>query len=65
MALFRNKRKRQERDGAERAHDLTLEQAESTLRDLTTRGEQAVRTLDDRDRRNHWRESIQSMIQGV
>lgn len=57
-------RKRQ-RDQAEHVKMVRLEQAEGDLRDLQTRADRALRTLDERHRRNHWRESIEQMIQGA
>lgn len=45
--------------------EARLEDAERTLEDLKTRKERAVRILGDRQSRNHWRESIEKMIQGV
>jgi hypothetical protein len=42
-----------------------LEKAEEDLRNLKSRAEKAIQTLDDRHKRNHWRESITEMIQGA
>lgn len=52
-------------DALEREKIARLEQAEQEVRSLTERGETAVRFLIARNDRNHWRESIQQMIQGV
>lgn len=56
----RKKRKTIERDKIAR-----LEQAEADLSSLKIRASNAIRTLDNRQRRNHWRESIEKMIQGA
>lgn len=42
-----------------------LEKAEDDLRDLQERGDLAHRLLHERKCRNHWRETVQQMIQGV
>lgn len=42
-----------------------LEQAEAEVEDLMLRAGTAIRFLDARHRRNHWRESIEQMIQGA
>lgn len=55
----------EERARAEQEHDALLAQAETDLASLTARGEHAVQFLVGRNRRNHWRESIEQMIQGV
>jgi hypothetical protein len=41
-----------------------LERAETELLNLKGRASRAITTLDDRRQRNHWRESIEQMIQG-
>lgn len=51
---------REEREKLER-----LERAEDTLSDLKIRAERAIRILDERQKRNHWREAIEKIIQGV
>lgn len=58
--------KRRERATREdREHEEKLMRAESDLRDLQARGDRAVRYLVERRTRNHWREAIEQMIQGV
>ena len=42
-----------------------LAAAEEELVDLRVRRVRACDALDDRQRRNHWRESIEYMIQGA
>lgn len=42
-----------------------LERAESEVKDLRGRADRAIGKLDARHSRNHWRESITEMIQGV
>ena len=42
-----------------------LEKAEQELDSLKTRAANAISTLDSRKRDNHWRESIQNLIQGA
>jgi len=64
MFFFKTKRRRAA-SVAERVHDERLRRAEAELLDLTVRGDRALRTLDDRHRRNHWREAIEQMIQGA
>lgn len=48
----------------DRANLARLEQAESDLGVLKARASRAIGILDARDGRNHWRESIEQMIQG-
>lgn len=52
------------REAEEREKIARLEAAEKDLQALQVRGEKAVRFLTERHGRNHWRESIQQMIQG-
>lgn len=61
----RLRKSRAHSEAIEHEHDVRLAQAEADLEDLTARAEKAVRTLDARHRRNHWRESIEQMIQGA
>lgn len=50
----------------EKAHDeARLMNAEGDVRELAARADRVDRSLGERDNRNHWRESIQQMIQGV
>ena len=42
-----------------------LEKAEAELDTLKARATKAITFLDGRNRRNHWRESIEDMIQGI
>lgn len=42
-----------------------LVKAEEDLRDLQRRGDAAVQFLTARAGRNHWREAVEQMIQGV
>lgn len=41
-----------------------LENAERDVADLVSRADRAITFLDARHHRNHWRESIEQMIQG-
>ena len=52
-------------DADEREKIARLEQAERELGSLQHRAWLAINTLDERQRRNHWRESIERMIQGA
>jgi len=52
-------------DEVEREKMAALDEAEQTLASLTERSEKAVHALTEREDRNHWRESIQNMINGV
>lgn len=64
--MFRRQRKdRAHAEAIEHEHDRRLALAEADLAQLTARGENAMRTLDTRNTRNHWRESIEQMIQGT
>lgn len=64
--MFRRQRKeRAHTEAIEHEHDMQLARAEADLAHLTARGEVAVRALDARNKRNHWRESIEQMIQGA
>lgn len=56
-------RKRDEAD--EREKMARLEWAEGELSALQVRKDRALGILAARDSRNHWRESIEQMIQGV
>jgi len=42
-----------------------LEQAEAEVADLKARSARAVQFLDARRNRNHWAETVQSIIQGA
>lgn len=53
-----------ETDSAEREKMARLEQAETDLLHLKARRDQAILTLDARHRRNHWKQSVEQMIQG-
>lgn len=44
---------------------VRLEKAEQDLQSLQLRAIRAITLLDDRQQRNHWRESIEEMIQGA
>lgn len=52
------------REAEHREKMARLEQAERRLADLQQRKETALGILSARDIRNHWRESIQIMVQG-
>lgn len=52
-------------ESVEREKIAKLEQAESDLLTLRARASRAMGLLDERQRRNHWREAIEQMIQGV
>lgn len=49
----------------EREQMARLESAEADVRDLRRRADAAIRALDARRERNHWRESIEQIIQGA
>lgn len=49
----------------EHEKESRLEQAERDLFFLKHRAARAIARLDDRSSRNHWRESIEQMIQGA
>lgn len=63
MRICRNRDKRLNREDAH--EEARLIAAEKKTRELKDRAETAIRTLDARSRRNHWRESIEQMIQGA
>lgn len=66
FATIRRIHKRRTGDSPkDRENMVRLEEAEVQLKDLKQRAHIAITTLDQRVRRNHWRESIQEMIQGV
>lgn len=54
-----------ERYTADREKMARLETAERQVADLRARGEAASTFLRDRHSRNHWREAVEQMIQGV
>ena len=62
--MFGRNSKRRAADEAEAAHDAQLAQAEVDLMHLEARSENAVRTLNARNPRDHWREAIEDLIQG-
>lgn len=45
--------------------DAQLEDAERMRDQLRERGDEAVRILQERHQRNHWAESVKTMIQGA
>lgn len=49
----------------EREKIARLEEAETRSADLRQRADAAILTLENRRGRNHWREAIQQMIEGV
>jgi hypothetical protein len=55
------RKKREQTD----ASDEQFRVAQAQLRSLEDRSERALKSLEDRAGRNHWRESIERMIQGV
>lgn len=61
LRFFR--RKQEHRDEQEKLS--RLEEAETELNALTNRADKAIKYLDDRQRRNHWRESIEQMLHGA
>ena len=57
--------KRRKRDRDSEADKLVrLEKAEAEVRELISRGETATEFLEGRQRRNHWRDSIEQMLRG-
>ena len=54
-----------EREAEEDQKIARLNQAERDLADLQHRAHYVTKALDERRKRNHWRESIEQMIQGV
>lgn len=54
------------RHGRDEAYDeARLINAEQDLTALTERASEVIRTLEERRKRNHWRESIEQMIRGA
>lgn len=49
---------------AERLAEERLHRAENELRTLKARAHRAASALESRRQRNHWRESIEQMLQG-
>lgn len=58
-------RQRDRADAKECESMARLEKAEKDLGELQQRAHAAVTVLNDRAKRNHWRESIEQMIQGA
>lgn len=52
-------------DRAEAEKMARLERAEAEVAGLRIRADNAIQFLDARRKRNHWRESIEQMIQGA
>lgn len=67
MSIFQRftRKSRAHTEAIEHEHDRSLAEAEMTLQDLKQRGEQAMSTLDERDRRNHWQEAVRGLIEGT
>lgn len=65
MFLELLRRNRAKSDAVEAEKMARLERAERDLGDLQARGYHAVRALDERGGRNHWRESVEEMIRGT
>lgn len=63
--MFRPFKRRNTKAAEMEAKDARLEQAEKDLGDLEHRAFRAITVLESRSSRNHWRESIERMIQGV
>jgi hypothetical protein len=63
MTVICPHRRRVEREESQKM--ARLAQAECDLRDLQCRAERAVQTLDDRQRRNHFAESIRMTMRGT
>lgn len=59
----RSRRLRREAEAREKERALC--EAERDLMELKARSATAIGYLVDRSRRNHWRESIQHMIEGI
>lgn len=53
------------RNVSEAQDEARLEDAEREVTELQHRASRAIKTLTDRQHRNHWRESIEKMIGGV
>lgn len=49
----------------EQAQYARLERAEREVADLKARADRAVRFLDERRGRNHWREAIEQVVRGA
>lgn len=62
--MFRTWGTKAREDADEREKMKRLEQAERDLFFLQIRASRAISLLESRQRRNHWRESIEEMIQG-
>lgn len=65
MFNLSRKKKKQKIDPTEQAKIERLTKAESELEVLKARQCKAVAALNDRHSRNHWRESVQQIIQGA
>lgn len=59
-ALFRKKHVAK----VEHEKEAKLEAAEAEMKDLKQRSDRAVSALTERQRRNHWQESVDRLIQG-
>jgi len=46
-------------------HEARMEKADRDVTILRNRADAALNVLDSRDKRNHWRESVERMIQGA
>lgn len=66
MGWFRGRKTKKRHEALADEEQLArLEKAERDVRHLKYRADNAVRTLDSRDGRNHWRESVENMIWGA
>lgn len=68
LKIWGNKNRAKDRahgEAIEQEKMVRIEKAETELFDLKIRAHRAATVLSDRAPRNHWREAIEGMIQGV
>lgn len=65
MWLFRRRAEIEAKATEDRERLLRLDAAEREARELNARADKAIKTLDARNARNHWAETVQLLIHGA
>lgn len=65
MGLFRRRAAIEAKATEDRERLLRLDAAEREARELNARADKAIKTLDARNARNHWAETVQLWIHGA
>lgn len=66
MCIIRERRVRKRRKALiEAEQEARMEKADRDINTLRARANIALDTINSRDRRNHWQDSVNAMIRGV